>query len=212
MEIKFTTNNYPWSIAGLKTCINDNKLKGVKILAENNYTAAVYIPTYQASVILGAMSDWCISQHKCSWKQYVSDNNNVQMFFFDFTRKPSSELTLIGATYTEKGVICAFTRGNHPLHEVVKKEDDQKALYEEIISKNFSDSQWFIIDEAINSMFKKNEPVKEKIVEIDPSEFDCESVMESKTETIRRKSWIDDDDFWYDPCCEDEYAWGYRCR
>lgn len=206
MEIKFTTDNYPWSIDGLKSCIKDNKLKGVKILVENDTAAAVYIPNYQASIVLGGMSDWCISQHKCSWKQYVSDKNNVQMFFFDFSKKPLSELTLVGATYTNEnkfGVMCAFTRGNHPLHEIVKKKDDQKALYEEIISENFSWPQMALIDESINNIFNGLKPVKEELNE--NHSYEPVTPMESSTESYAPMPWIGEDEYW-DPW-DEELFW-----
>ena len=80
----FTTENYPWSLEGLRQCIKGNKMKS-KILATNGNRAIVRVANYKDSESLGAYSDWCISQHKCSWEQYVENHpQNVQVFFFDF--------------------------------------------------------------------------------------------------------------------------------
>ena len=85
--MKFLPENYGWSVEGLKKCIYDNYLQS-EIIAENNHAAIVHVKSYNDSILLGAFTNWCISQHSCSWEQYVSKNGNYQVFIYDFTKKP----------------------------------------------------------------------------------------------------------------------------
>ena len=84
MEKLFNSENYKWNLKELEKCIKENSLDS-EIIAVNgdNTVAIVHVKSYKDSVILGAMSDWCISQHECSWKQYVSGDNNYQIFIFN---------------------------------------------------------------------------------------------------------------------------------
>ena len=141
----FISENYPWSIDGLQQCIKENKCKA-KIIAINGNKAIVKIESYGASQIFGAYSDWCISQHRCSWEQYVSNHpENIQIFFYDFSLKPTDNLSLVGATFTmandEKSMslMCCFTRENHPIGEKIGKgpKEDLEALNKLIANKNF---------------------------------------------------------------------------
>lgn len=141
----FTTENYPWSIEGLQKCIKNNKIKA-KILAINGNKAIVRVNSYGASQVLGAYSDWCISQHSCSWKQYVSDHpNNIQVFFFNFDLNHDNNMSLVGATFVMSEdwktmkLMCCFTRENHPIGEKIKKgpEADLEALNKLVAVPNF---------------------------------------------------------------------------
>ncbi len=141
----FISENYPWSIDGLQQCIKENKCKA-KIIAINGNKAIVKIESYGASQIFGAYSDWCISQHRCSWEQYVSNHpENIQIFFYDFSLKPTDNLSLVGATFTmandkkSMSLMCCFTRENHPIGEKIGKgpKEDLEALNKLISNKNF---------------------------------------------------------------------------
>jgi hypothetical protein len=141
----FNLENYPWSIDGLQQCIKENRCKA-KIIAINGNKAIVKVESYGASQVLGAYSDWCISQHRCSWEQYVSNHpENIQIFFYDFDLKPTDNLSLVGATFTmandkkSMSLMCCFTRENHPIGEKIGKgpKEDLEALNKLIANKNF---------------------------------------------------------------------------
>lgn len=131
----FTTKNYPWTLNGLIKCMEDHRMDS-EIIANYNNCAIVMVKNYSDSVILGANSDWCISQHNCSWEQYVSKDNNIQLFYYNFNLKPSDNLSLVGATYRMREhaeLICCFTRENRPIHEKMKCSGDDVALQELIL-------------------------------------------------------------------------------
>lgn len=154
MSKSFTIENYEWSLNGLETCIKENKLKS-KIIAKNDNAAIVHVVSYHDSQILGALTDWCISQHKCSWEQYVENKNNFQIFIYDFTRKPFDELSITGSTWeiNKKGychLMCCFTRPNHPIGKVTKYESDAIGLYYSVLKPAFDDE--FSIGELIEQV------------------------------------------------------------
>lgn len=139
MAKNFIPENYEWSVKGLKKCIKENRLKDVEILIENSHAAIVYVPNYESSVVLGANANWCISQHRCSWEQYVSNDNHVQIFFYNFSPDAEYELSIVGATYAldDSGslgcepsvfVTCSFTKSNKELFKFVQFDTDDAAV------------------------------------------------------------------------------------
>jgi len=155
----FTTKNYKWSLEGLCQCIEDNKLKSA-ILFYTDTAAIVHVKSYEDSVVLGAVSDWCISQHSSSWRQYVERNNCVQVFIYNFAKKPNDDDSLIGATYDVKGdspgkvvLVCSFTRPNNPLRTLDGGTSDSVTMKRRILSPIFG--KCFKLDDVIISI-KKN--------------------------------------------------------
>ena len=141
----FRTENYPWSIEGLQNCIKENKIKA-KVIAINGNKAIVRVNSYGASQVLGYYSDWCISQHRCSWEQYVSNHpNNIQVFFYNFDFPHDSNLSLVGATFTMSDdlnsmkLMCCFTRENRPIGDKLNKgpEADLEALNKLVVIPYF---------------------------------------------------------------------------
>ena len=121
-------------------CIKENNLKS-EILFVNENAAIVNVVSYEESVILGAESCWCISQHKCSWDQYVLKPQGVQLFFYCFDKPVHNYGSLYGATFKVKGdsVItdCCFTRDNNPISKVEKFDTDEEALFTTVIEPRF---------------------------------------------------------------------------
>ena len=151
---KFTTKEYSWTLNGLTNCIKDNKMKS-KIICSTNKAAIVHVANYDESVALGAESDWCISQHKESWRKYVTDDNNVQLFIYDFSKTPSYDDSLIGATFSTEPngkakLICSFVRPNYPVHELFENSNDKDALWF-ILKSLFGDFEKNL-DEAVCSI------------------------------------------------------------
>jgi hypothetical protein len=178
----FISENYSWSIDGLQQCIKENKCKA-KIIAINGNKAIVKVESYGASQSLGAYSDWCISQHRCSWEQYVSNHpENIQIFFYDFGLKPTDNLSLVGATFTmandkkSMSLMCCFTRENHPIGEKIGKgpKEDLEALNKLIANKNFG----FEITENDNPLFNVlsgNDAKKEEKFIFDDAKYESNS-------------------------------------
>lgn len=139
----FTPKNYKWSVKGLEKCIAENKLKS-DIVYVTPSAAIVKVDNYEDSVVLGAVTDWCICQHSCSWKQYVADKpNNIQIFFYNFGLPYDDYLSVVGATFEitgTKSIVLrhCFSRENKPIREKLYEcDDDLHALNELIIRKNF---------------------------------------------------------------------------
>ncbi len=171
--MKFLPENYDWSVKGLRKCIYDICLKS-EIIAENDHAAIVHVKSYNDSILLGAFTKWCISQHACSWEQYVSNNDNYQVFIYDFSKKPEHELSMVGATYTKGGKLnCSFTRLNNPLFEATNCTTDSFAIYNKILKPIFGGT--FLIDKLITKDAAKNKvdeytiPKPEKQVESNKS-------------------------------------------
>ena len=146
----FTPKNYKWSVKGLEKCIAENGMKS-EIIYVTPSAAIVKVDNYEDSVALGAVTDWCICQHSCSWKQYVAEKpNNAQIFFYNFGLQYDDYLSVVGATFEITGkdsVILrhCFSRENKPIREKLYKcDDDLYALNELIIKRNFG------CDSAIN--------------------------------------------------------------
>lgn len=157
----FCEKNYEWSVNGLEKCIEDNNLKS-NIIVKSDTAAIVHVISYADSQILGRMTEWCISQHKCSWIQYVEKNNNFQTFIYDFSKKPTHQLSIVGATWKKnnKGVFldCSFTCPNHPLAEATGHETDIAAMYKEIIYPVFDGIN---IEKIIEKEINENKVVED---------------------------------------------------
>ena len=140
MNKSFVPENYEWSLTGLEKCLKENKLKS-NIIVKNDKAAIVHVVSYHDSQILGELTDWCISQHKCSWEQYVEKNGNFQVFLYDFSKKPSDEFSIVGLTWEfNKGychLMCCFTRPNNPIGKVTKYENDAIGLYYTVLKPIF---------------------------------------------------------------------------
>lgn len=140
---KFTPKNYKWSVKGLEKCIAENGMKS-EIIYVTPSAAIVKVDNYEDSVVLGAVTDWCICQHSCSWKQYVADKpNNIQIFFYNFGLPYEDYLSVVGATFEitgTKSIVLrhCFSRENKPIREKLYKcDDDLYALNELIMKRNF---------------------------------------------------------------------------
>lgn len=202
----FISENYPWSIDGLQQCIKENKCKA-KIIAINGNKAIVKIESYGASQIFGAYSDWCISQHRCSWEQYVSNHpENIQIFFYDFSLKPTDNLSLVGATFTmandkkSMSLMCCFTRENHPIGEKIGKgpKEDLEALNKLIANKNFG----FEITENDNPLFNALSEKGEKSIF---DEAKCESYSSGSVEAMKKMI----NDYLERVYADNAYYWNY---
>lgn len=141
--MKFTTKDYEWTLDGLCKCIQDNNLQS-GIIYSTPTAAIVWVKNYRDSQILGALSDWCICQHDVSWQQYVAkNNNNVQLFFYDFTQYPKSTFALVGATFTMKkewsimDLNCCFVRENHPIKEEMRGQHSDLEAMNHFLGKTF---------------------------------------------------------------------------
>lgn len=138
----FNHNNYKWSVEGLMQCIQDNKLKS-EIIMYTKTAAIVHVKSYNDSIILGDESDWCICQHAESWNKYVAQNNNVQLFFYNFKVKRNNPAFLIGATYrfenSSSYLDCSFVAPNYPVRELGKYSCDEDALNDVLVRPCFGD-------------------------------------------------------------------------
>ena len=112
---------YEWSVDGLRQCMSDNGMSSKMLYGDDN-CAIIHVTCYEDSVLLGEIRNWCISQHESSWEQYVIRPNGVQIFFYDFTKNPKDDDSLIGATYTLKdgrtNLMCCFVRPNYPIQDL----------------------------------------------------------------------------------------------
>lgn len=200
MKRPFTEENYGWNLDGLIRCIKDNKLKS-KILFSNPQGAIVHVVSYNESVILGAESTWCISQHNISWEQYVVSTKGVQLFFYCFDEPVESDYSLYGATFQIENdyvkTYCCFTRENNPIGKARGYYSDEEALLKTVVSKVFGDI-YDQLAEAIgeihnNTYGKKKEETKKKI-EVSPLPH-----------IPTPHCWISDDDTFYDYI--DDWNW-----
>ena len=203
----FNLENYPWSIDGLQQCIKENRCKA-KIIAINGNKAIVKVESYGASQVLGAYSDWCISQHRCSWEQYVSNHpENIQIFFYNFGLKPTDNLSLVGATFTmandkkSMSLMCCFTRENHPIGEKIGKgpSEDLEALNKLIANKNFG----FEITSNNNPLFDSLTHNEVKVTELIEAESPLDSPVNAYGDYYTSGSvggmyslYFGDDDLW----------------
>lgn len=164
MAKNFIPENYPWSVRGLKKCIKENRLKDVEILIESSHAAIVYVPNYESSVVLGANANWCISQHRCSWEQYVSNENNVQIFFYNFSPSAEYELSIVGATYALDDsdslgwepsvfVTCSFTKSDKELFKFVGLGTDDDAVRYAVVDPLYGDGASDKLKETILKKF-----------------------------------------------------------
>ena len=218
----FTPKNYKWSVKGLEKCIAENKLKS-DIVYVTPSAAIVKVDNYEDSVVLGAVTDWCICQHSCSWKQYVADKpNNIQIFFYNFGLPYEDYLSVVGATFeiTGKNSIVlrhCFSRENKPIYEKLSKcnyeklckcEDDLYALNELVMKKNFGYSSAIdiLLEAGITNCYQSNKasnPFEEKLVEKwDAFNKDCTEVQRvyipagySYTPIYSDYDWLDEDIF-----------------
>jgi len=167
----FNKLNYDWTLEGLARCIEENKLES-EIIVYNEYGAIVHVKSYNDSIILGAESTWCISQHRESWTQYVEKRNAVQLFFYCFDKSTKSDDSLYGATFdVEKNkakVYCCFTRENNPIAKAHKTKTDEEAI-KAVIEDYYGD----IFNELKREVIKiHNKPKEEKKPTVEKQEME----------------------------------------
>lgn len=162
MAKNYTIKNYPWSLSGLKSCIKDNKLKS-EIICETKNAAIVHVVSYEDSIILGADTKWCISQHDVSWKQYILDKKGIQIFIYCFNKDNIDDKSLIGFTFeVERGKVkpyCGFSRFDNPIEKVYKEEDDYTALKMGVLLPAFGNI-FNELEEVIVSLHNETYPNK----------------------------------------------------
>ena len=209
----FRTENYPWSIEGLQNCIKENKIKA-KVIAINGNKAIVRVNSYGASQVLGYYSDWCISQHRCSWEQYVSNHpNNIQVFFYNFDFPHDSNLSLVGATFTMSDdlnsmkLMCCFTRENNPIGNKLNKgpEADLEALNKLVIIPYFHFEITPDNNPLFNNFVGEREPnveVKEEKKKLAKLEDDSDVSASRRKRSSRAHYLFDYDDDW-----DWDYSW-----
>lgn len=184
MKKLFTAENYGWNIDGLKLCIKDNKLKS-KILFSNPNGAIVHVTSYNESVILGAESEWCISQHNVSWEQYVVKPKGIQLFFYCFNEKAESDYSLYGATFQIKDdevkTMCCFTRENNPIGKARGFDTDEEALMGTVVGPVFGD----IFSQLAEAIFSIGMPKKEKVI----AKTDTNNMCSTKKEKVAKKTY-----------------------
>ncbi len=183
MDKYFSDKNYEWSVYGLEKCLKENKLDS-SIIVKNKNAAIVKVECYHDSVILGALTSWCISQHECSWNQYVKDNGNYQIFIFDFSKDPGDDLSIIGATWrintNSPHLICCYTRPNVPINQSTGHSTDFGGLTEAIIKPIFGND--FNLSEIIADSIKlKN---KFHTVEAENTDYDSDEFTQYTFEDV----------------------------
>lgn len=200
----FLASNYNWSFSGLEKCITDNKLKSRILIGDNN-GAIVHVTSYNDSVILGAESDWCISQHKCSWEQYVTKPNGVQLFFFCFNEYPHGNKSLYGATFViEKGDVktsCCFTRDNNPISKVEGFKTDGEALFNVVINPIFGNIKEEL-KRTIFALAKKDVSIIPETAKKKEDEDYCFIPSFLSQPKVDHSYYQYDDDEYYDSCLE----------
>ena len=185
----FTPKNYKWSVKGLEKCIAENGMKS-EIIYVTPSAAIVKVDNYEDSISLGAVTDWCICQHSCSWKQYVSDKpNNAQIFFYNFGLPYEDYLSVVGATFeiTGKNSVVlrhCFSRENKPIREKLYKcDDDLYALNELIMKRNFGRDSAInvLLDAGITAYYQYQSATDKNDEEIvkkwDDYNKDCDTVF-----------------------------------
>lgn len=212
----FTPKNYKWSVKGLEKCIAENGMKS-EIIYVTPSAAIVKVDNYDDSVVLGEITNWCICQHSCSWKQYVADKpNNVQIFFYNFGLPYEDYLSVVGATFEilskdEIKLRHCFSRENKPLFEKLgknKEKGDLYALNELVMKKNFgcSSAIYILLEAGITNYYQPNKasnPFEEKLVEKwDAFNKDCTEAQRvyipagySYTPIYSDYDWLDEDIF-----------------
>ena len=68
-----------------------------EVLYSKNNVILAEIKSYTKSCEIGSRS-WCISTSEHMWSSYVTENNNKQLFLWNFNLDPSDNLSLIGIT------------------------------------------------------------------------------------------------------------------
>ena len=158
---------FNWSIDGLRLCMSHNDMSS-KILYGDKNCAIVHVKCYEDSVLLGDISDWCISQHESSWEQYVIKPNGAQIFFYDFTKSPTKDDdSLIGATYVLKdghtSLMCCFVRPNYPIQELHNDcETDETAMNIYMFEGVFNGTKLDLYD-YIERALRKDEHIKREL-------------------------------------------------
>ena len=208
MEKKYLPENYPWSIKGLRDCIKENHLKSEIIFETKGYLpylkirnmAIVAVASYADSVILGANTKWCISEHISSWQQYVEKEKSVQLFIYDFQAKPGTNASMYGFTLkVNKGHVepyCGFTRDDEPIAKFFKSKDDWSGLINKVIKPNFGSLEMF---DKILEFHEKTYHVKEEMDEWEKIAFDTTMPPVNNIQIPANQIYLDDDDDFYIP-------------
>jgi hypothetical protein len=206
MKKPFTEKNYGLNLDGLKRCIEDNKLKS-KILFSNPYGAIVHVVSYDESVILGAESTWCISQHNVSWEQYVVKPNGIQLFFYCFQSPVNSDYSLYGATFKIKDneieTMCCFTRENNPIGKARGYDTDEEALMNTVVGNIFGDIFNQLAEKIYNiGKSTKEGKNKEPIQQSESDKIDLTSlstyIPAQSNCYFREYDFFEDDDWMFD--------------
>lgn len=107
--------------------------KNAKILIEEDNFVVLKIDNFEDSKLLGT-SNWCISRNSSYFDNYVT--NNHQYFVYDFSKKDTDVMSLIGITLYSNGSINA---AHDKVDDNIKRSGDISEIVNKIIIADFNE-------------------------------------------------------------------------
>ena len=97
-----------------------------KIISEKDNKIIVQLETFEQAKILGS-SSWCISRDKDHFENYTKDNRK-QYVVYDFTKKPTNHLSMLGCTLSASFKFKNAHWKNDKILSEIKGTDDYRAI------------------------------------------------------------------------------------
>lgn len=123
-QMKLLTNiHFEWNRESFCEFISNADGINCDMIYDNNNIIVVKVNDYETIKHLAKTTNWCISKNKRFWNEYIEfkKGKSSQYVLFDFNKKEDDELSIVGFTSTNNGIIHAHSFSNKNLMEETRE-------------------------------------------------------------------------------------------
>jgi len=123
-QMKLLTNiHFEWNRESFCEFISSADGMNCDVIYDNNNIIVVKVNDYETIKHLAKTTNWCISKNKRFWNEYIEFKNgqSAQYVLFDFNKKEDDELSIVGFTSTNNGIIHAHSFSNKNLMQETRE-------------------------------------------------------------------------------------------
>lgn len=151
-QMKLLTNiHFEWNRESFCEFISSADGMNCDVICNNNNIIVVKVNDYETVKHLAKTTNWCISKNKRFWNEYIESKNgqSAQYVLFDFNKKEDDELSIVGFTSTNNGIIHAHSFSNQNLMQETREHpyircfiEQRKNIIGVLKSVNLSESMF----------------------------------------------------------------------
>lgn len=165
-QMKLLTNiHFEWNRDSFNEFINNASGINCEVVYDNNNIVVVKVNDYETIKHLAKTTNWCISKNKRFWNEYIEfkEGKTKQYVLFDFNKSEDNELSIVGFTTTNNGIVHAHSFSNKNLMRENKEYphvrcfiERQKDIIGVLKSVNLSEDMFYDVEKYRYNWNKKD--------------------------------------------------------